>query len=209
MKNKKTDFDKVAASWDQLPARVKLAEDIAGAISRQAVFSGNLEVMDFGCGTGLLTLQLAPRVRSITGVDSSRGMLDVLEGKIANAELTNVKTQLLDLDGGDVLSGSYDLVVSNMTLHHIRDIGPLLAQFHKIIVPSGCLCVADLDLDDGQFHENNQGVFHFGFDRADLRRLFYEAGFDDVKDLTATEVVRPAANGEVRHFTVFLMTGRR
>jgi ubiquinone/menaquinone biosynthesis C-methylase UbiE len=209
VKTEKMDFDKVAASWDQQSARVKLAEDIAGAVLREVTLSPGMDLLDFGCGTGLLTLRLAPHVRSITGVDSSRGMLDVLEGKIAVQGPANVKIRLLDLDEGDLLSGSYDLVVSSMTLHHIRDVGPLLAQFREILKPSGCLCIADLDPDEGQFHESSQGIFHSGFDRAALRGLFEKAGFRDMRDLTATEVVKPAADGATRHFSVFLMTGRK
>jgi ubiquinone/menaquinone biosynthesis C-methylase UbiE len=209
VKIEKMDFDKVAASWDQQSVRVKLAEDIAGAVIREIALSPGMDALDFGCGTGLLTLRLASHVRSILGVDSSRGMLEVLEGKIVAEGPANVKTLLLDLDEGDLLTGTYDLVVSSMTLHHIHDVEALLGQFHEILKPSGCLCIADLDPDEGQFHESSQGIFHSGFDRAALRGLFEKAGFRDMKDLTATEVVKPAANGEMRRFSVFLMTGRR
>jgi predicted TPR repeat methyltransferase len=82
LKDDKRDFDKVAASWDT-PMRVKLATDVAGAVSAEVRLATEMDVLDFGCGTGLLALQLQPYVRSITGVDSSQGMLDVLGSKIA------------------------------------------------------------------------------------------------------------------------------
>ena len=63
--------------------------------------------MDFVCGTGLLTLALQPYVRSITGVDNSQGMLDVFQAKIKEQHLNNVKANQLELDNGDVLTGSY------------------------------------------------------------------------------------------------------
>jgi ubiquinone/menaquinone biosynthesis C-methylase UbiE len=165
--------------------------------------------MDFGCGTGLLTLQLQPFVHSITGADSSKGMLDMLRAKLAKLTMHNVRTVLIDSDKRNTLAGSYDLVVSNMTLHHIKEIEPLLAQFHRITAPSGHLCVADLDLDGGQFHDDNTGVFHFGFSRPKLRKTFAEAGFSNVQDTTAAEIAKPAKNGEIRRFTVFLMTARK
>ena len=165
--------------------------------------------MDFGCGTGLLALKLQPLVRSVTGVDSSQGMLDIFNAKIAKMKLNNVKTVLVDLYKGDVLTGSYDLVLSNMTLHHIKEIEPLFAQFYKVIAPGGYLCISDLDLDDGQFHEDNTGVFHFGFDRAALRNVFTESGFDNVRDIDAAEMVKPSQSGEMRRFSIFLMVGRK
>ena len=122
--------------------------------------------------------------------------------------MTKVRTALIDLDQGDSLTGKYDLILSNMTLHHIKDIKSLLAQFRRITAPAGYLGIADLDVDHGQFHDDNTGVFHFGFTRAALRELFAEAGFDNVLDMTAAEVIKPTATGEMRKFTVFLMTGQ-
>jgi len=209
MNIERRDFDKEAATWDEIPARVKLANDIAAAISDEILLTSNMDVLDFGCGTGLLTLQLQPVVYSITGVDSSRGMIDVLKAKIDKQNLPNIKTQYLDTEKGDILEGIYHLIVSGMTLHHVKEIRPLLDQFYRILTPSGDLCIADLDLDDGQFHDNNDGVFHFGFDRALLRKDFMEAGFDDIRDRTAAEVMKPGSDGGVRTFTVFLMTGRK
>jgi 2-polyprenyl-3-methyl-5-hydroxy-6-metoxy-1,4-benzoquinol methylase len=66
MKDKK-DFDKEAAVWDAKPMRVKLALDVAEAIIREIKPTQDLTVMDFGCGTGLVTLRLAPRGASGQG----------------------------------------------------------------------------------------------------------------------------------------------
>jgi len=209
MNVEKRDFDKEAASWDENPARVKLADDIIHAISEQIDLTPEMDIMDFGCGTGLLALRLQPLVHSVTGVDSSQGMLDIFNAKIAKLKLNNVKTMLVDLDKGDVLTGNYDLVLSNMTLHHIKELEPLFAQFYKVTAPGGYLCISDLDLDGGQFHEDNTGVFHFGFDRAALQEVFVEAGFVDVRNVSASEMLKPSKTGEMRRFFIFLMTGRK
>jgi len=209
MNIEKRNFGKEAASWDEHPARVKLAKDIAHAVSKQIILTPEMDMMDFGCGTGLLTIQLQPLVRSVTGVDSSQGMLDIFNMKITKLKLNKVNAVLVNPDKGDTLAGNYDLVLSNMTLHHIKEIEPLFAQFFKITTPAGHLCIADLDLDDGQFHEDNTGVFHFGFDRAALRKVFNESGFDNVRDIVAAEVVKPGINGEIRPFSVFIMIGQK
>ena len=205
----KRDFNKEAASWDVHPVRVKLAKDVAVAISKQILTTSDMDAIDFGCGTGLLTIQLQPLVRSITGIDSSQGMLDIFNAKIVKLKLANVRSLLVDFAKGDTLTGYYHLIVSNMTLHHIKEIRPLFNQFHSIMAPAGYLCIADLDSDDGQFHDNNTGVFHFGFDRVTLRKTFKEAGFNNVQDISAAEVVKPAPTGKMRQFTVFLMTGQK
>jgi len=206
---KKHNFDQEAACWDQVPRRVKVAQDIAQSIIQEITLTPDIDVMDFGCGTGLLTFSLQPFVRSITGVDSSQGMLDVFRTKIKEQNLSNVKAEFIDLDNGDVLTGSYHLIVSSMTLHHIKNIAPLLEQFYSILLPSGQLAIADLDLDNGQFHSNNEGVFHFGFDRKELHRMFIDTGFRDVRHLTAAQVKKPVGDDRTRLFSLFLITGRK
>ena len=202
----KRDFDKAAALWDEQPARIGLANGVFTAISENAPLNTAMNALDFGCGTGLLTLRLAPLVGSITGVDSSRGMLDVLQAKIAKKNLANVASLLLDLDAGDTLKGNYDIIVSSMTFHHIEKIGPLLDHFHRCLTPGGYLCIADLDPEYGLFHDDSKGVFHFGFERTALGKAAEDAGLGSVKFTTATEVVKPASDGKMVRFSVFLMT---
>jgi ubiquinone/menaquinone biosynthesis C-methylase UbiE len=184
-----------------------MASDIADTIFEAVPLHARMNVMDFGCGTGLLTLCLQPFLSSVTGVDSSRGMLDALEGKIKDRKIANVKTMHMDPDNGGVLEGSYDLVTSSMALHHVRDVPSLLDQFYRITTPGGHLCIADLDPEGGLFHgDNHDGVFHDGFDREKFRRMFVTAGYEKVSDRTATTVVKPVTGG-TRAFTIFLMTG--
>ncbi len=209
MENEKRDFDREAAAWDGNAARVKLGKDIARTISEQVELTREMDVLDFGCGTGLLSFQIQPHVRSITGVDSSQGMLDIFNRKAAELRVKNTKPILFDLDSGETLKGNYDLVVSNMTLHHVKKIEPLLDQLYAVTAPSGHLCISDLDPENGQFHEDDTGVFHNGFDRSTLRKMFTEAGFEDVRDIDAAEFVKPGTDGKVRHFSVFLMIGRK
>ncbi len=203
----KRNFDAVAKTWDENPGRVKMAHDVARAIRETVKPGPEMDVLDFGCGTGLLTLQLQPLVRTITGVDSSQGMIDILDAKIRTQGLKNVKTRHVDLDKGGVLDGKYDLVVSSMTLHHVPEIQPLIDRFAAVLKPKGLLAIADLDCDEGKFHDSAEGVFHHGFDRCIMLKHFEAAGFEKVRNRTAAVVAKPAPEGGTRTFTVFLMTG--
>jgi predicted TPR repeat methyltransferase len=209
MHNETRNFDTAAATWDEKPQRVKLAGDIGNAIIGEVPINDSMNALDFGCGTGLLTLQLQPLVRTIIGADSSRAMLEILNGKIAAAGLDNICSMELDQEQVDTLKGKYDLIVSSMTLHHVKEIDPLFAAFHAAMVPGGIVCLADLDLDRGRFHDDNTGVFHQGFDRAALRAALNKAGFVDVRDLTAAEIVKQRDDGATETFSVFLMTARK
>jgi 2-polyprenyl-3-methyl-5-hydroxy-6-metoxy-1,4-benzoquinol methylase len=209
MHNEKRDFDKDAAMWDENPGRVKVANDIADAIINKIRLAKEMDVLDFGCGTGLLSLRLIPFVRSITGIDSSGGMLEVFKSKIEKQKIDNIQLNLMDLEKGDILSGAYHLIASSMTFHHIKDIQPLLQQFHQLLLPSGIVAIADLDLDEGKFHEDATGVFHDGFNRDKLRQEFLDAGFADIAALTVAKITKPITGGALKEFSIFLMTGNK
>jgi ubiquinone/menaquinone biosynthesis C-methylase UbiE len=209
MYTEKRDFDKESASWDENPARVKLAQDVARAILSRISITREMDVMDFGCGTGLLTFQILPFVQHIIGVDSSPGMLDKFNRKAATLKMNNIKAVLVDLEKGDTLSGHFNLVLTSMTLHHLKEIKSLIRQFFRITAPGGYLVIADLDPDDGYFHGDNTGVFHFGFERSALSNILIDAGYRNVNDIDAAEVIKPHINGESKRFSVFLITGQK
>ncbi len=198
-------FDQVAATWDEDAGRVRLASAVADAIASQVGLAPTMDVLDFGCGTGLLTLALRPQVRSVTGADTSTGMLSVLERKVLEQGLESVTTQLLRSADGYAISGDYDLVVSSMTLHHVADLAALFARFREHLRPGGRIALADLDREDGTFHSADvTDVFHLGFERADLETLLSEGGFDELADTTAFVHHRAG-----RDYPVFLVSGRR
>ena len=205
----KKDFDKEAAQWDANPGRVKLANEVADAIIREAAPSRDMDVLDFGCGTGLVTLRLQPLVRTILGVDSSRGMLGVLEGKIRTQGIANAWTCVVDFEKGDRIEGRFHLLVSSMTLHHVPDTARLFKQWNELLLPGGLLCFADLDAEDGSFHGDNTGVFHTGFDREHLIKLLLSAGFLDVRDTTATTMIKDVEGKGKKEFPVFLIVAKK
>jgi ubiquinone/menaquinone biosynthesis C-methylase UbiE len=208
MSSQKRDFNAEAAIWDENPARVKLAKDIARAIADAGIMGPDGDVLDVGCGTGLLTLLLQPKVHHITAIDSAEGMLAVLKKKIEHNHLGNVTTRHADLETGAGLEGRYTMVVSSMTFHHIRDVTALLGRCAAVLKAGGILCIADLDKEGGKFHEDNTGVFHQGFDRSILKKQFEAAGFRNVRNRTAAIIHKPDQHGNLQCFTVFLMTGR-
>lgn len=203
------DFDKEAAQWDANPGRVKLAHDVADAIIREVSLTREMDALDFGCGTGLVTLRLQPLVRTITGMDSSEGMLAVLGSKVRDQGLVNVRTQFTNLETGGKVNGRYHLIVSSMTLHHVPDPAGLIAQLSGALLPGGTLAVADLDSEDGSFHRDNTGVLHPGFDRERIRGFFEQAGLTAVREITAAVVIKEIEEKGRREFPVFLLIGKK
>lgn len=207
MEQVRRDFEAVASRWDSNPTRLKIAQDVGNAILRAVELSPQMDVLDYGCGTGLIAMQLQAQVRSVCGADSSPAMVAVLQDKIATLKPGNVSTQLVDFEHGAHASGEYDLIVSSMVTHHIPDTAALLREWKRLLRPHGQIAFADLDTEDGAFHGDNTGVFHLGFDRNHLRALLLAEGYCDVRDSTAT-VVRKEVDGKTREFPIFLIAAR-
>lgn len=205
----KRDFDKVAVSWDDEPRRVKLAGDLARVIIREVELTRKMDLLDFGCGTGLISLHLQPHVRSLRGVDTSAGMLEVFQGKLKERGITNVSTVLLDPARETRIDGGFHLVASGMTMHHIADVGALFKEFYRILLPGGQVCIADLDAEDGSFHSDKTGVMHFGFDRPQMASMLASAGFVEIGQMTAARIIKDDETQKKREYTVFLMTARK
>jgi 2-polyprenyl-3-methyl-5-hydroxy-6-metoxy-1,4-benzoquinol methylase len=200
----KRDFDNDALTWDDNPVAVERSRAVAEAMVREVRPTGDMDAMDFGAGTGLVTLALQPYVKSITAADSSRGMLSVLEGKIAAQGFANVHTMFLDLDTDEPPEARFDLIVTSMVMHHMADVPRVLRAFHKMLRPGGVVAIADLDAEDGTFHPDNTGIHHFGFDRDDMSRMLEAAGFRDTHAVTAFVMHK-----EGRDYPVFLITAHK
>ena len=196
-------FDERAKTWDEEPRRVQLAADIFAALERRIPLRSNWTALDYGCGTGLLTLALAPRVRRVVAVDSSTGMLEVLAQKARAAGVANVEPLLADFSKDPLPPGPFDLVASAMTLHHVADVDGLFRKFHILLAPGGFLALADLDAEDGTFHATREGIHHFGFDRDVFATWLAEAGFADVRFANAARIAK------ARDYSVFLATARK
>ena len=197
-------FDARATTWDEDPGRLQLAANIFSALEKQIPLQPDFAALDYGCGTGLLTLALAPHVRRITAVDSSRGMLDRLAQKQQSACLRNMDLLQSDFSTDPLPPGSYDLLTTAMTLHHVVHVDQIFHRFFSLLAPGGHIALADLDTEDGTFHSNNAGIHHFGFDRDILLRQLQASGFENIHFTTATHIEKNS-----RTYPVFLATAQK
>jgi predicted TPR repeat methyltransferase len=202
-------FDQAAAGWDQKQRRVELAAKIAAGISNALPLTKEMKALEYGCGTGLVGLALAPQLQTLTAVDTSSGMLEVLARKIAEDNISNVSPQRLDLLT-EPLAEKFDLIFCAMTLHHIREVDQLLARFCDMLNVWGYLAVADLQEEDGSFHDPDaEGIMHHGFDPAELATTLTGLGLEQVAVAEVHSIIKAGDSGEERSYPVFLLTGKK
>jgi cyclopropane fatty-acyl-phospholipid synthase-like methyltransferase len=195
-------FAEKAGEYDGKKSRTENVDNIAQTILNEISFSKEMHIMDFGSGTGLLTSNIAPHVGKITAVDVSKAMTDVLKSKI---EQIVCKLEIAELDlTKETLNTKFDAIISSMTIHHIKDVQAIFNKFYVLLNNNGTIAIADLDKEDGSFHSEDTGVFHFGFDRNEFMKIAANAGFKDLKIETASTIDK-----ETGKFPVFLLTGKK
>lgn len=201
-------FDEKAVEWDANPARVALARAVVEAIRTAVPLRPDMRVLDFGAGTGLVSLGMLPFVGEVTAVDASAGMLDALRKKVEALGAKNFHLLRGDVAHAALPSGHFDLIVSSMTLHHLPDVPLVLRRLRPALCDGGWIALADLATEDGTFHADPTGVYHRGFEQATLYRWLAEAGFAEATSREATRINRPGSDGEPHTYPVFLVTAR-
>jgi ubiquinone/menaquinone biosynthesis C-methylase UbiE len=203
-------FEKAAVIWDKDPGRVQMAQAIADAMITALKPNGKELVMDYGTGTGNIALRIVPHVHRIIAVDSSKGMLDVLQEKLSHDRISTVEIREWSIGKDPALLPHFDIIVSSMTMHHVRDTAGAARAFYSMLIPGGRIAIADLDLDNGEFHETPGIAEHEGIDRKYLQQVFEKAGFDSVRFLEAATIQKTSSHtGKLRDFAIFLMTAVR
>lgn len=195
-------FKDKAQDWDANDMVKGLSIGIGSAIHANVNFDQTMVVMDFGAGTGLMTSQIANRVKKVIAVDVSQAMLDKL---MVKEELHGKVEALCRNILKNPLPDRFDLIVSAMAMHHVENTEQLISCFTEHLKPGGMIALADLDEEDGTFHPADiQGVYHNGFNRDTFRTLLSEYGFTNVRFMTAHTVYK-----DEKVYPVFLVLANR
>lgn len=201
-------FNTIANEWDDDPRRVQMAQKVGRAMLAALAPAGSERALEFGAGTGLVTMVMARRLAHVTAMDASSGMLDVLRQKCALKHLTHV--ELVEGTVPEQLpDAEFDCIYSSMTMHHVEDVPALLKRLRAHVKPGGHIALADLDTEDGSFHSEAKGVVHHGFDRKVFAGWLRDAGFIDAKFSTAFTVQRENDDGSRHDYPIFLVVATR
>lgn len=198
-------FDKLAESWDENPIPKAIAEAFYTYVKAHTEIDKESVIMDYGCGTGHLTLRFAQDVHWIEGMDNSENMLNELARKQQELGIENVALTLQAFGTDPFPQAFFDMIVSSMTLHHLDDTNFFLDECFYALKPGGRIYIADLDSEDGTFHPADAGgIAHHGFERDALKALAEKCGFKEVAFETLYTVEK-----EDKQYPVFMLCARK
>ena len=171
----KHDFNHKAETFDS-PKNIFLANLVCQAVEKQLDAPLDKEILDFGGGTGLLSLPLAKQAKSVTLVDISEKMLDQARLKAEQQDIKNIQFLEQDLLKNP-LEQEFDLIVVCRVLHHMPDVDVALSLFHQYLREGGQLLIADFTKIEANHHgfelvELENKLAHFGFSSVHSQILY-------------------------------------
>ena len=188
-------FKNKAGDWDS-PMKVEMAKKFLAEMLKNVNLDNEKKVLDYGCGTGLVGIEVAPLVKSVVFLDNSAAMVNVLENKLGKAfEKHEYSSENIKVIMGDInkyTTKDIDVVFSLMALHHVEDVQVAFEHISaNILKPGGLLVIGDLKEENGSFH-GEEKVPHNGFN---IPNLAQQLEFSEMEVITTTTYNTIQKNG--------------
>lgn len=202
-----SEFDDKARDWDKNLRHILRSEAIAKSIEETIPLQKDMKALEYGSGTALLSFVLRDKFAEITLMDNSREMTKVATEKIASGNIKNMKPLFFDLEKEDY-NGKFDIIYTQMVLHHVKDIDSIFNKFLNLLNIGGYLAIADLYPEDGSFHgEGFDG--HLGFDVEILAGKLKNIGFINIAHQECFILKKDNESGTYSEYPIFLLTASR
>ena len=186
------DFNQLILTEDE-DIRVKRAHAVSIEIESY-MGHGPLEVMEFGCKTGLISLNLKNKISEGLLVDSSAENIKELEQKLRDRHLSHLQTYTGDILESDI-DRQFDVIYSSMVVHHIKDFKAVIKKLVSYLKNNGKLIIVDLLPDSGEFHRHHlEFDGHHGFTINEMVAALKEAGLKEVTGRKFYSSYKPIEN---------------
>jgi len=201
------EFDIKAAAWDKNPMHWDRSEAIANEIKKLIPINKEMTALEYGAGTGITSFLLKDHLKKITLMDNSTEMVKMMNIKIEATKVENMLALDFDLEHNDYKGGTFDLIFTQMVLHHVNDIESIIKKFSSLLNPGGYLAIADLYEEDGSFHgEGFTG--HKGFNIGKLSEILSKNGLKKLTHRTCFTIDKKISETKTKKFDVFLLIGK-
>lgn len=168
-------FEDMAKRYDT-EERMELAQVIVTEVRSKFQNTTSKSLIDYGSGTGLISLELSDLVASILLIDSSEQMLEVAKAKIHHKGITNAKVLCSDFTQ-EIPELKADIVLMSLVLLHIPDTKNILQAVYDILNDGGQLIIIDFEKNDKVYHPK----VHNGFSYEELKNQLSEIGFTSIE----------------------------
>ncbi|OOC61531.1 class I SAM-dependent methyltransferase [Paenibacillus ihbetae] len=172
-----TDMFEMIANMYDTPERIQIAKVSSDAIRNFWVETKSKNAIDFGCGTGLVGMNLLNEFKSMLFLDTSQNMINQIKQKITNYNIQNVDTLCFDIEKDSLSDIHADYIFMAQVLLHIHDVKLVLSRLFDALNEGGHLLIVD-------FNKNEKivsDIVHNGFYPEELSNIMTEIGYRDIQ----------------------------
>ena len=108
-------------------------------------------VLDFGCGSGEMSLDIAPQVQRLHGIDTSANMIELANQKARDRRVDNVDFSQMDVFDQVLWTNSFSAIVAFNIFHLVEDVSEVLARLNDLLASGGLLISQTPCLGDRNF----------------------------------------------------------
>lgn len=172
-------FDEAAKTWDNKQSSIDSSNACVENLLKRVQIQEDADILDYGCGTGFISFSLSNDKNNILGMDYSDGMVNRFNEKAQELNYDNIKAKKHNINEEELPKNQFDLVISSMTMHHIKDTNMFARKCKEALKDGAIVCINDLEKEDGTFHKkhNNDGVEHFGYEKEEVCEIFENNSF--------------------------------
>lgn len=168
-------FDMISSNYDTAQ-RINIANVCVQAIKEIVDNPKSKNAIDFGCGTGLVGINLINDFQNVIFIDTSQKMLDIVDEKLKKLDIKNASTLCFDSESVEESAHKADLIFIVQVLLHIRDYKATLIKIAHMLNSNGQLIIIDFDKNDAV----SSDFVHNGFSQDILKGVLTEIGFKNI-----------------------------
>lgn len=142
-------WDLMAKRYSKQPLADEAAYQKKLKVTRK-YFRPDMEVFEFGCGTGSTAIAHAPYVKHILAIDGSRKMIEICQGKADAGNIKNVTFEQSTIDEFSVSDNTYDAVLGLSILHLLKNKEAIIAKVYNMLKLGGVFVTSTMCIGDDQ-----------------------------------------------------------
>ena len=162
-------FEQIAPTWDDYVASAYEVE-LQERLTRLLPWRQEMTVLDVGTGTGYLAGMMAPLVGEVIGVDCAPAMLTRAGEKMVQAGYQHVSFREGMAEHLPLATGSVDVAMCHMLLHHVVSPRTVLAELRRVVRPGGYVVIIDAHTHTHHWTPQAFGDLHYGTDLKKLQK---------------------------------------
>lgn len=140
-------WDKIADRYSKQPIADEAAYQKKLQVT-QGYLKPDMNLLEFGCGTGSTAIIHAPYVRHIRAIDVSSKMIEIARRKAEESQVKNVTFERCAIDELTVPNDTFDMVLGLSILHLLENKEKVIAKVYEILKPGGFLVTSTACLGD-------------------------------------------------------------